>query len=66
MRRAVAQLCVGSILACALQARAERTIAADTYFNKLHGMWLGQLVGNLAGRPTEGVYSAEDVVFQSK
>ena len=43
--------------ACVCAARGERTIDADAYFDKLHGMWLGQLIGNMAGRPTEGVYS---------
>jgi hypothetical protein len=35
-------------------ARADTTILADTYRDKLHGMWLGQLMGNYAGRPREG------------
>jgi len=45
---------------CGPAVRAERTIAADVYFDKLHGMWLGQLIGNMAGRPTEGVYSGAE------
>jgi hypothetical protein len=28
--------------------------------DKLHGMWLGQLLGNAAGRATEGVYSGPE------
>jgi hypothetical protein len=47
-----------ALLAASLPAvRAERTITADAYFDKLHGMWLGQLIGNMTGRPTEGVYA---------
>ncbi|MEW6250522.1 MAG: ADP-ribosylglycohydrolase family protein [Planctomycetota bacterium] len=42
---------------CASTAVGERTIAADDYLDKLRGMWLGQLIGNMAGRPTEGVYA---------
>ncbi len=33
---------------------AERLLDAGFYLDKLHGMWLGQLIGNLTGRPTEG------------
>ena len=36
---------------------AERTISAIDLFDKLRGMWLGQLIGNAAGRDTEGRYS---------
>ena len=38
-------------------ASAERTISADELSDKLRGMWLGQLIGNAAGRDTEGQYS---------
>ncbi|MDY7009795.1 MAG: ADP-ribosylglycohydrolase family protein [Planctomycetota bacterium] len=33
---------------------ADRDILADTYLDKLHGMWLGEILGNYAGRPYEG------------
>jgi len=41
-------------------ARAENVIAADELSDKLRGMWLGQLIGNAAGRDTEGVYSGSE------
>ena len=37
-----------------LCAKAERSIAADDVNDKMRGMWLGQLIGNMAGRDTEG------------
>ncbi|UCG55662.1 MAG: ADP-ribosylglycohydrolase family protein [Phycisphaerales bacterium] len=40
-----------------LQAEAERTISAEELHDKVRGMWLGQLIGNAAGRETEGEYS---------
>lgn len=46
------------ILLAAPQAKADRTISADTYYDKVHGMWLGQILGNYAGRPSEGVYTS--------
>jgi hypothetical protein len=42
---------------CVGGARADRTISAAAYFDKLRGMWLGQLIGVSTGAPTEGVYS---------
>ncbi len=36
-------------------AWAERTLQADTYADKLRGMWFGELVGNYAGRQVEGL-----------
>lgn len=38
-------------------ARAEKVIFAYKLSDKLRGMWLGQLIGNYAGRGTEGKYS---------
>lgn len=37
-------------------ARAEQTISALELFDKMRGMWVGQLIGNAAGRETEGAY----------
>jgi hypothetical protein len=37
-----------------LAAWAQGDISADVYRDKLHGMWVGQLLGNYAGRPVEG------------
>jgi hypothetical protein len=34
----------------AVASGAEREIAADAYLDKLHGMWMGQILGNYAGR----------------
>jgi ADP-ribosylglycohydrolase len=39
------------------QTRAEKAILADNLTEKMRGMWLGQLIGNYAGRETEGRYS---------
>jgi hypothetical protein len=53
-------------------AGAERTIPAADLADKLRGMWMGQLIGNAAGRESEGVYSgaeanpAEAVPWQIK
>jgi len=38
-------------------AGAERMITAVDLFDRMRGMWLGQLIGNAAGRETEGLYS---------
>jgi hypothetical protein len=37
-----------------LQAKAEKTILSEDLTDRLRGMWLGQLIGNYAGRQTEG------------
>jgi len=34
----------------------QRTISELNLYDKLHGMWIGQLIGNATGRPTEGTY----------
>jgi len=47
---------LGSGQACQ-QAGAEKVIFAYKLSDKLRGMWLGQLIGNYAGRDTEGRYS---------
>jgi len=39
------------------QVMAEKTISSAQLFDKMRGMWLGQLIGNAAGRATEGKYS---------
>jgi hypothetical protein len=40
-----------------LQVNAEKTILTDDLNDKMRGMWLGQLIGNMAGRSTEGRFS---------
>jgi len=40
--------------------KAEKTISANELYDKMRGMWLGQLIGNYAGRATEGRYSGEE------
>ena len=35
-------------------ARAQRQITAEVYRDKVRGLWLGQIIGNYAGRPVEG------------
>jgi len=58
------------ILGLCAPARADRDILADEYLDKLHGMWLGEILGNYAGRPTEGGYCiprgnpAEDIDWE--
>jgi ADP-ribosylglycohydrolase len=39
-------------------ARADRAITAFELFDRIRGMWLGQLIGNAAGRASEGLYSS--------
>ena len=50
-----------------IPVRAQRTIAADDYRDRLRGMWFGELIGNHTGRPFEGQYcgwdSAPDAAF---
>ena len=52
-------------------ASASRDILADAHYDKLRGMWLGQILGNYAGRPSEGQFTgpggnpAEDVDWGS-
>lgn len=43
-----------AVLLLVVPLRAERTILADDYAGKLRGMWVGELLGNYAGRPVEG------------
>ncbi|MHC4653428.1 MAG: ADP-ribosylglycohydrolase family protein [Planctomycetota bacterium] len=40
-----------------LRANAEQAILADDLNDKMRGMWLGQLIGNMAGRTTEGRFA---------
>lgn len=37
--------------------RADRAISTFELFDRMRGMWLGQLIGNAAGRASEGLYS---------
>ena len=48
------------LIALSVHARAigEKTILADDLYDRMRGMWLGQLIGNAAGRETEGTYSS--------
>ncbi len=41
-------------------AGAERTITSEELLDRMRGMWLGQLIGNTAGRRTEGRYSGAE------
>jgi ADP-ribosylglycohydrolase len=45
---------------CGPAAGANRTITAAELYDRLHGMWIGQLIGNAAGRATEGRYSGTE------
>ena len=40
--------------------KAAKTILADELYDKMRGMWLGQLIGNSTGRATEGRYSGPE------
>ena len=42
----------------AAPSSGQRNISADALYDKVRGMWLGQLIGNMAGRPTEGKYNS--------
>ncbi len=54
----VAVACAAAMMAvvvvAARPAVAQRQISADVYLDKARGMWLGELIGNYAGRPREG------------
>jgi len=39
--------------------KAEKAISAEELYDKMRGMWLGQLIGYSAGRATEGKYAGE-------
>ena len=41
---------VAVILSVFATARAQGEIGADVYLDKVHGMWMGQILGNYAGR----------------
>ncbi|MCA9254336.1 MAG: ADP-ribosylglycohydrolase family protein [Phycisphaerales bacterium] len=43
-------------------AHADRQLDKAAYTDKLRGMWFGELIGNYAGRPTEGQYTLESPV----
>lgn len=47
------------LIACLLgaSAGAQRAITAEDLLDRMRGMWLGQLIGNAAGRENEGRYS---------
>jgi len=49
-----------AVAATTAPTRAERAISAEAYYDKLRGMWLGQLIGLFTGLPTEGVYSGSE------
>ena len=61
MRRQLVKSILISFLFCSLlntqPASAGKLIAADDLYDKIRGMWLGQLIGNFSGRATEGRYS---------
>lgn len=68
LRRSTTPAAIGLVLSALLPAaRAQRTITAADYLDKLHGMWFGQLIGNHTGRPFEGYYcgweAAPDAAF---
>ncbi|HUT59172.1 MAG TPA: ADP-ribosylglycohydrolase family protein [Phycisphaerae bacterium] len=46
--------CLAMALCACAPALGDRILSADSYRDKLHGMWVGQLLGNYAGRPREG------------
>lgn len=47
------------LLACMLASLAgANTLTRSAYLDKMEGMWLGQIIANMAGRPTEGHFSS--------
>jgi ADP-ribosylglycohydrolase len=40
--------------------KAAKAILADELYDKMRGMWLGQLIGNSTGQATEGSYSGPE------
>jgi len=46
------------IVSLSSAAHAERVVTAVELFDRMRGMWLGQLIGNAAGRASEGLYSS--------
>ena len=58
MKGKIVQFAIFAMMAIVLSlpVRAEQVITADELADKMRGMWLGQLIGNCAGRSTEGVY----------
>ena len=61
MSHSKARICLLSLLILlSVRARAvgDKTILADDLYDRMRGMWLGQLIGNAAGRETEGKYSS--------
>lgn len=54
-----------ALLAACAPASAQRTISAAEYHDRLRGMWFGELVGNYAGRATEGQYNSREAAPDS-
>ena len=52
-------LILACLIVCSFGAPAlgQRTITGDEMLDRMRGMWLGELIGNAAGRRTEGRYS---------
>jgi len=48
--------CLLTAILLNFQLKAENTITISQLEDKMRGMCLGQIIGNMAGRPTEGVY----------
>jgi len=47
-------IAAGLLTMLAMPVLADRTMTADIYLDRLHAMWLGEMLGNYAGRPKEG------------
>jgi len=63
MRKAARWAALGVWLVPCLTAQAERTLSADAYLDRLKGMWLGELIGNYAGRQREGRIADGGLVY---
>ena len=48
---------LATFVAAAGGVAAGRDLSADAYNDKLRGMWLGEILGNYAGRPSEGKFT---------
>jgi len=60
MRTFLVALAVTVLATAALGQPVERTtLSADDYYDKVHGAWLGECVGNMFGLPHEMKYNDE-------
>jgi len=59
-----AALAAAALCLAARPAAAQREISAEVYLDKALGMWMGELIGNYAGRPCEGSIAGGGLDYQ--